>query len=226
MGNPNQEIFVRDHRDCVDGPILEIGSKDYGSAPDLRLLFPGCDYIGLDMNPGKGVDVVVDLTWPFEAVDHALGGRRFRTVFCFSVLEHCQDPFRMAENITGLVESGGALFVSVPFAWELHDFPSDYWRFTPDGVKVLFSGFDFSVHPGCIATPKRGDMRPIDEGMYGIPTKVSLRRGQFMQAGFFHGLFLYFCAKLRAYPPLFGTEKLFPMVMINMIGVKLFQGAR
>jgi len=37
----------------------------------------------------------------------------------------------MGESITALLEEAGTLFVSVPFAWHIHAYPSDYWRFTP-----------------------------------------------------------------------------------------------
>ncbi len=220
MGNPNQEDWVRMRRELVQGPVLEIGSKDYGSTPDLRVLFPGIDYIGVDMEAGKGVDCVLDLTAPLAELDCALGGKRFRTMFCFSVMEHCRNPFRMAENLTGLMAPGGRLFLSVPFVWEVHGFPSDYWRFTPDGLKVLFEGFDFPAAESTIATTIRGEMKLQDATMFGIPVKTSLRHGQFRKHGFFRGLFLYLCRKLRVHPRLFGADTLYPMVMVNMIGVK------
>jgi hypothetical protein len=55
----------------------------------------------------------------------------------------------MAENIQRLLEPGGVLYVSVPFAWEIHSYPSDYWRFTPEAVRLLFPGIDF--FPECCA---------------------------------------------------------------------------
>jgi hypothetical protein len=58
------------------------------------------------MSEGKGVDVVLDLTDDFAVVDEAFGGRRFNTVICFSVLEHCNHPFKMCENLTELLEPG------------------------------------------------------------------------------------------------------------------------
>jgi len=72
------------------------------------------------MSEGKGVDVVLDLTDDFAVVDEAFGGRRFNTVICFSVLEHCNHPFKMCENLTKLLEPGGTAFIGVPFAWQVH----------------------------------------------------------------------------------------------------------
>ena len=49
----------------------------------------------------------------------------------------------MAANITRLLGANGCLYVSVPHAWKFHGYPSDYWRFTPEGVKKLFPDLSF-----------------------------------------------------------------------------------
>ncbi len=109
MGDKYQLAFIRQYVDELEGDFLEVGSKDYGSTQDFRSLFKhkNSDYVGLDMEEGKGVDVVVDLTLPFEAVDAKLGGKRFGTIICLSILEHCEQPFVMAENLSRLLKPGG-----------------------------------------------------------------------------------------------------------------------
>lgn len=154
MGDRNQYEFVSRRRDLLRGPLLEVGAHDYGSGQDLRRLLPGAEWIGVDLSAGPGVDVVADLTRPFEEVDAALGGRRFGTILCFSVLEHCADPFAMADHLTRLLAPAGRLFVSVPFAWEFHGYPSDYWRFTHEGVRRLFPALGFPPR-----TPRRARAR-------------------------------------------------------------------
>jgi hypothetical protein len=49
----------------------------------------------------------------------------------------------MAANIERLMAPGATLFVSVPFCWRVHGYPSDYWRMTPDGLLALFSTVDW-----------------------------------------------------------------------------------
>src|SRR5262245_49616309 len=112
MGDRNQLDVVRRNADLVRGPILEVGSRDYGSTPDFRALFPGAHYVGADMCAGRGVDVIVDLTGEFSDVDTQLGGMRFNTIICFSVLEHCRQPFAMSANLERLLHPGGSVFIS------------------------------------------------------------------------------------------------------------------
>jgi hypothetical protein len=119
----------------------------------------------VDRQAGAGVDRVLDLAAPFEEVDRALAGRRFQTVLSTSVLEHCADPFRMAANLTRLLAPGGWIYVSVPFAFRFHGYPSDYWRFTPEGVRLLFPGVAFDEAAGCWSTAKAGDFRPLSDAI-------------------------------------------------------------
>jgi SAM-dependent methyltransferase len=184
MGDIHQLAFVDQHADQFEGPFLEVGSHDYGSTQDLRSRFSAFgEYVGLDLNPGPGVDVHCDLTLPFDEIDRRLGGRRFGTIFCLSVLEHCTRPFHMAENIERLLAPGGRVCVSVPFAWQFHGYPSDYWRFTHEGVRQLFPGIVFDAER-CVAASPNGEFAPTDTeiGKREFRTKPHLRRGRWWRA--------------------------------------------
>ena len=166
MGNRNQFEWVRRHRNLIAGPVLEIGSRHYkpgsGSSIDYRSLCNGCEYLGVDLSDGANVDLVLDLTEDFARVDAALDGKRFKTVICCSVLEHVRNVFAMAQNISRLVSPDAAMFLSVPFTWRFHGYPSDYWRFTPEAIKFLFPEFDFQESMSTIASNMRGHESPLD----------------------------------------------------------------
>ena len=218
MGDQSQIDLARRHRDEFRGPILEIGSRDYGSTPNLRPLFPGDEYVGVDLLAGAGVDHVIDLTEDFEAIDAVLGNRRFGTVFCLSVLEHCKDPFAMCRNIERLLAPGGAVYVSVPFAWEFHGYPSDYWRFTPEAIKVLFPGLEFPPELSNIHTSRAGDVRAVDSDLGRI--LLSTRRAR-EERRYGRMLCILLFRLLRAIGIgrwLLGYRQVFPPVMIDMIG--------
>jgi SAM-dependent methyltransferase len=185
MGDLNQLDFVRRNAPQFHGPYLEVGSKDYGNTQDLRSLFAAQDrYIGVDLEEGPGVDVVLDLTGPLETIEERLGPVRFGTIFCLSVLEHCQQPFKMAENLTRLLRPGGVVCISAPFAWEYHSYPSDYWRFTHHGIQRLFAGLDFDLEQGVWATCRTGEFAALnrDVGMRSFGSKWNRRRGRYLRA--------------------------------------------
>jgi SAM-dependent methyltransferase len=87
------------------------------------------DYTMLDYDSG------VDLLKPIE-------GEKFDLGICMDLLEHTTNPFIVAKNIKDSLREGAYLFVTVPWVWELHSYPGDYWRFTIDGVKELFTGME------------------------------------------------------------------------------------
>lgn len=193
MGSSNQLNFIQQRARRFKGPFLEAGSKDYGNTQDLRALFRGQsdtglnnehEYLGVDLFAGQGVDVVADLAGDFAAIDKSLDGRRFGTIFCLSVLEHCEKPFVMAENLVRLLKPGGQICVSVPFAFRLHAYPDDFWRFTPSGVRKLFESLEFSPEDSVWTTYLKkggsknvefrpGDFRPIDAQLGKLPLSLS-----------------------------------------------------
>jgi SAM-dependent methyltransferase len=123
--------FERKHVTPNPGRTLVVGSHVYEGKPDRRKLY--AEAVGVDMIDGPGVDVVADLEGRLPA---RLG--KFDHVECMSVLEHSRRPWLLAANLERLLKPGGTLFVSVPFVWRIHGYPSDYWRMTPAAVKSIF----------------------------------------------------------------------------------------
>jgi cephalosporin hydroxylase len=134
MGDVNQRLFLTRYLPEVDGPILEVGSKDYGNTASFRDAYVSKEYIGVDLSGGKNVDRVIDLTLGTGDLPHS----HFALVICCSVLEHVRRPWEMAENLTRLLRPGGAIYVAVPWVWRYHPYPDDYFRFSWRGVAEIF----------------------------------------------------------------------------------------
>ena len=118
-------------------PVLEIGAFQVPGQEhmaDLRDLFPE-PYVGLDMRHGTGVDVVADGTkLPFP-------DRSFQTVICAETLEHVEYPRLLADEVHRVLSIEGLVIVTTCMNFRIHDHPSDYWRFTPEGLKSVFNRF-------------------------------------------------------------------------------------
>ena len=117
-------------------PILEIGSYQVAgqeSLGDLRPLFAGRNYIGMDIRPGPGVDLVGNVE-ALELPDASIG-----TVIALSTFEHVQRFWLGFEEVYRVLRPDGVFVVSVPFNLHVHNFPSDYWRFTAEALEMLLA---------------------------------------------------------------------------------------
>lgn len=119
-----------------DRSVLIVGSKIYGGR-NWRKKYP--DAIGVDMLDGEGVDYVMNLE------SERLPAGKFSHIDCTSVLEHSKKPWAMAENLEQSLAIGGTISLSVPFVWRVHGYPSDYWRFTVEAVKILFPRITWEI---------------------------------------------------------------------------------
>ncbi len=219
MGDLNQLDFIKKNIKKFKEPYLEIGTR-YSLTWEIRKLFSNSEYIGVDMEDGPEVDVVLDLTKDFNIVDKILNQKRFNTVFCLSVLEHCSNPFMMAENITKLLNRNGVLYVSVPFSWKFHAFPSDYWRFTPEGIRILFPKIVFNFENSNMATSDIGDIRKIDNDLCRIRFSISTSLNQRKYGMAIMAAIIKLTKKLGIASGIFKYRYVMPPVMINKIGTK------
>lgn len=122
----------------IKGPIYEFGSyqvEGQEKNADLRPLFNDQPYFGCDIRKGKGVDLILDIQ------DIALPSASVGTIIAMETLEHVQHPWLAAKEIGRVLrKEDGILIASAPMKCAIHNFPSDYWRFTPEGIKQLFDG--------------------------------------------------------------------------------------
>jgi SAM-dependent methyltransferase len=126
---------------ALKGPILEIGAYQVAGQEslDLRGLFPGREYIGLDMRAGPGVDCVASAE-KLPQADGSVG-----TVIACNTFEHVRCFWRGFEEIHRVLRPDGVLLVSCPFHFRIHQFPEDYWRFTPAAFEVLLEKYPSKI---------------------------------------------------------------------------------
>ena len=136
----------------VKGPIYEFGSYQVATQEgfaDLRPFFPGMEYIGTDMREGPGVDIVLnlhDINLPADSVGTAL---------CLETLEHVEYPHKALQEIHRILKPEGMVVISSTMFFPIHDFPFDYWRFTPEAFRSLLKSFDgvFVGYAGDVTFP-------------------------------------------------------------------------
>lgn len=138
--DPFYEVFREFISLCKQKPspsILEIGSRNV-SGISRRDLFLFCDdYVGFDILPGEGVDIVGDA----HALSASVPSEHFDCVYSVSVFEHLLFPWKAVLEINQVMKLGGYVFVSTHPVWPEHELPWDFWRFPRNGFHALFNQY-------------------------------------------------------------------------------------
>lgn len=128
-----------------EGRTLIVGSKihDGTCKDDRRKRYE--DAVGVDMCAGEGVDIICNLEDDFAVNKKFLEGlpEAFDHIECTSVLEHSRRPWLMALNLERILSDDGTILIMVPWVWRIHNYPSDYYRYTPAAIESLFSGIEW-----------------------------------------------------------------------------------
>lgn len=114
------------------GVTLDVGG---GHAPYRRWV-PHTRYLTLDLDPNKHPDICCDLhhvEWESSYFD---------TILATEVLEHLYDPRQAVKEMFRLLKDDGVCVLSTRFIHPIHGAPMDYYRFTADGLRHLFSDFE------------------------------------------------------------------------------------
>ena len=125
----------------ISEPIYEFGALQVSGQEgfaDIRTLFPGKKYVGADIREGTGVDVILNLhhiNLPPESVG---------TVLILDTLEHVEFPRKAIEEAHRILKSNGILVISSVMYFPIHDYPYNYWRFTPEAFRSLLKPFTAS----------------------------------------------------------------------------------
>jgi SAM-dependent methyltransferase len=142
--------------------IVDIGAQDINGS--LRQFMPkGCEYIGVDFEAGRGVDVV--LTDPYKL---PFDSGSVDAVVCSSVFEHSEFFWLLFVECIRILKPSGVLYLNAPSNGQMHRYPIDSWRFYPDAGKALanwarHNGYRTALVESFIGS-KLGN--PLEEGMW------------------------------------------------------------
>jgi SAM-dependent methyltransferase len=119
--------------------VLEVGSYNInGSFRDHIRYFAPASYLGVDAQPGPGVDQVCNA----ESLLENFGPCSFGVVVSTEMLEHVSDWRKVITNLKQVLKPGGAVILTTrSLGFPHHDFPRDYWRFETHDMQAIFSDF-------------------------------------------------------------------------------------
>ncbi len=118
--------------------VADVGA---GDAP-YRELFAHTRYITVDWEGSEHIAAPAsDVVSSADALP--VEDSSFDALLLTQVLEHVPDPAAVLSELWRVLAPGGRLFLTAPLAWELHEQPHDYYRYTSFGLEYLVAAAGF-----------------------------------------------------------------------------------
>jgi SAM-dependent methyltransferase len=113
--------------------VLDVGAFDVNGTYRPIVEGRGWTYTGLDVREGPNVDIVTEhlYKYPFKAGE-------FDIVISGNAAHNVERPWKWVPELVRVLKPGGLLVVVTIWRWGVNGYPVDYWRFLPDGLRVLF----------------------------------------------------------------------------------------
>lgn len=131
-----ESLFRKSLNSIVSPRVLELGTLQWtvGTSTHHRSWLPDdATHVKSDISAGIDVDV------PADAHDLApFQDGEFDAFIAVSVWEHLRKPWIAAMAAHRVLKPGGIIYIATHHAFPVHGYPSDYCRWTDEGLKGLF----------------------------------------------------------------------------------------
>jgi SAM-dependent methyltransferase len=134
---PSLADELGEHAARLEGEVLNAGAGDR----DLRSLVPG-NVHNQDIAGGLH-SADIDIVSPLHEIPVADGF--FDAIVCNAVLEHVANPDEVMAEFARVSRPGAVLYLCVPFMQPEHLDPTDFQRYTRDGLELLAARHGFEV---------------------------------------------------------------------------------
>jgi len=133
---------IKKNAGFLEGKMMDFGC---GTKPYKPLFINVTEYIGVDYS-GQGhsheneqIDVLYDgKTIPFA-------DNTFDSILTTEVLEHIFNLEDILKELNRVLKPGGKILITVPFAWNEHEMPNDFGRYTLSGFTSLLERNNFTI---------------------------------------------------------------------------------
>lgn len=120
-----RDTYLTDMRGCS---VLDVGSRlvNRHHSMTYRMLFePDYRYVGMDIEPGRNVDIV-----GYDSLE------QYDVVISGQVMEHVKRPWEWLKRLVPYFRK--YICIIAPHTYRMHRSPFDTYRYFPDGMQDLF----------------------------------------------------------------------------------------
>jgi len=129
--------------------IVDLGSMDINGSYK-PLIPPNWKYVGVDIAPGRNVDLIMPSKYIIPIAENSV-----EILISGQCFEHVDKPWELIKDVYRVLSPSGMCVITAPAKCAIHEYPKDYWRFYPDGMRVILESAGFRVIEA-YALPKDG----------------------------------------------------------------------
>lgn len=126
-------------KETSSGAVLPLVVPDFERARILNVgsaRYAWENAVNIDIRPGQDAQVRAD------AHELPFGDGSFDVLVCTGTLQYLQRPRQALAEFRRVLRPGGTVYVDVPFMQPYCRGTPDLWRFSVDGLRQLFRGWD------------------------------------------------------------------------------------
>jgi len=134
---PTLDEEIGEYRTYLKGKVLNAGA----GMRDISSIVEG-ELVNQDIPHGQH-NKNIHVYSPIHEIP--VDDHHFDAVICNAVLEHVANPIEVIQEIHRVLKPGGYLYLGVPFLQPEHLDPTDFQRYTKDGLRKLVTDRGFEV---------------------------------------------------------------------------------
>ena len=127
----------------LTGDILDFGC---GSKPYESLFTSSKSYVGVDVEVSGHNHQTSKVDYFYDGKILPFEDGKFDVVVCFEVFEHVFNIEEVLLEIQRVLKPDGELLISIPFAWDEHEIPFDFARYTSFGITHILNKNGFQIN--------------------------------------------------------------------------------
>lgn len=160
----------------IKGHILDFGC---GSKPYQSLFVNAESYIGVDIEVSGHDHENSQIDFYYDGKVLPFPDNSFDAVVSFEVFEHVFNIEEVLKEVRRVLRPGGIFLLSVPFAWDEHEIPYDFARYTSFGISYVLKSNGFKVNDVIKTTTyflAVSQMLIAYLSQHAAPTRIKLRK--------------------------------------------------
>lgn len=134
--------FIKTKAPLLTGKLLDFGC---GRKPYKNLFSKVDSYIGVDIEVSGHAHQESEIDFFYDGKKIPFENDYFDSLFCGEVIEHLFEPELILKELNRVLKPNGIGILTFPFAWQEHEIPYDYARYTSYGTKYLLEKYGFEI---------------------------------------------------------------------------------